>query len=236
MLFINQAFACFDTYLFLKKSSMVYPKKSLVLEANGEYSFTKFKDPSEDMFFTFGNLYYGVSDRFSIQMSIGSGEKPRGEFKLDSYGIRGVYNVYTSPIRFFTVDFILEQRGMFTEQANEIEISTPVIFYGNTFTYVVHPTFNYGLNSENFTWGGHLGLFYNLSSSSLVGFGIEYASVHSSSYAGQRLTESESSTSVFFGTYLGNRLYLQNEIAKGLSNSRDIGFALTTKFIIKQRK
>lgn len=229
---INQLFACFDTYLFLRKSSMVYPIKYLVLETNGEYSFTKFSSPSEDMFFIFGNLYYGVFNRFSMQISLGSGEKPRGEFKLDSYGIRGVYNIYTNPVSYFTVDLILEHRGMLTEKSNEIEVSTPAIFYGNDFTYVIHPTFNYAFNKDDFTLGGHLGLFYNLSSSSLVGIGVEYFSVHSSSYAGQRLTESEASTSLFFGTYLGERIYLQNEIAKGLSNSRDLGFALTTKFVL----
>lgn len=226
------AFACFDTYLFLRKASMVYPYKSLVLEANGEYSFNKFNDPTQDQFFTMGSLYYGLLRNFSVQFTLGSSEKPRGEFSLDAYSIRGVYNVFTSAQNDFNFNLILEHRGMMNQKANEFEISTPFIYYNNDMTYVIHPTMSYGLNSEDLTVGGHLGLFYSFNPNSLVGFGAEYASVQSSSYGGQRLTQSEFSTSLFFGTYLGNRIYLQNEFAKGLSNSRDFGFAVTTKFIL----
>lgn len=233
LLAINKnLFACFDTYLFLKKSSMAYPYKSLVLETNGEYSFTKFNDPTQDQFFAMGSLYYGLLKNFSIQLTIGSAEKPRGEFALDAYSIRGVYNIYTSRENEYNFNLILEHRGMTTQKANEIEISTPFILHNNDFTYVIHPTTSYGLNSEDFTIGGHLGLFYSFNPNSLIGIGAEYASVQSSSYGGQRLTQSEVSTSLFFGTYLGNRIYLQNEFAKGLSNSRDFGMAITTKFIL----
>lgn len=231
VLYIN-SYACFDTYLFLRKSSMVYPYKSLLLEANGEYSFNKFNDPTQDQFFTMGSLYYGLLKNFSIQVSIGSSEKPRGEFALDAYSIRGVYNVFTSKEHDYNFNLILEHRGMTTQKANEIEFSTPFIMYNNDFTYVIHPTVSYGLNSEDLQVGGHLGLFYSFNPNSLIGVGAEYASVQSSSYGGQRLTQSEFSSSLFFGTYLGNRIYLQNEFAKGLSNSRDFGFAVTTKFII----
>lgn len=225
-------FACFDTYLFLKKFSMAYPYKSLVLETNGEYSFTKFNDPNQDQFFATGSLYYGLFRNFSIQLTFGSSEKPRGEFALDAYSIRGVYNIYTSRENNYNFNLIFEHRGMTTQKANEVEISTPFILHNDDFTYVVHPSMSYGLNSEDLTIGGHLGLFYTFNPNSLVGIGAEYASVQSSSYGGQRLTQSEFSTSLFFGTYLGNRIYLQNEFAKGLANSRDFGIAITTKFIL----
>lgn len=229
--FNSLTFACFDTYLFLRKATMVYPYKSLVLEANGEYSFTKFNDPSQDMFFTMGSLYYGLMKNFSIQFSVGSGEKPRGELKFDSYSIRGVYNVYSSPANQYNLNLIMEHRGMFTENANEIEVSSPFIIHNYEMTYVIHPVMIYGFNSKDFAIGGHLGLFHTYENS-LIGIGAEYLSTQSSSYAGQRLTQSEFSTSLFFGTYLGNRIYLQNELAKGLSNSRDFGLAITTKFIL----
>jgi len=225
-------YACFDTYLFLRKASMVYPYKSLVLEANGEYSFNKFNDPTQDQFFTMGSLYYGLARNFSFQFSFGSSEKPRGEFALDAYSVRGVYNLYTSKNNDYNVNLILEHRGVINQKQNEIEFSTPFIYYNNDLTYVIHPTMIYGLNSEDLSIGGHLGLFYSFNPNGLIGIGAEYASVQSSSYAGQRLTQSEFSTSLFFGTYLGNRIYLQNEIAKGLANSRDLGFAITTKFIL----
>lgn len=230
--FYLDTFACFDTYLFLRKASMVYPYKSLVLEANGEYSFNKFNDPTQDQVFTMGSLYYGLLNNFSVQFTLGSSEKPRGEFSLDEYSIRGVYNVFTSAQNDYNFNLILEHRGIKNQKANELEISTPFIHYNNDMTYVIHPTMNYGLNSEDLTVGGHLGIFYSFNPNSLVGLGAEYASVQSSSYGGQRLTQSEFSTSLFFGTYLGNRIFLQNEFAKGLSNSRDFGFAVTTKFII----
>lgn len=226
------SYACFDTYLFLKKASMVYPYRSIVMELNGEYSFTSFKDLSNDMFFSNINFYYGIARRISLQASLGSSEKPRGEFKLDTYGIRGVFNAYSSLNRSYTLDVIFEHRGMFTEKANEFEISAPSIFYNNDFTYVIHPTFSYLLESKDYQIGGHLGVFYELNEKSVIGLGYEYASIHSSSYLGQRLTESEQSASLFFGSYLGNRVYLQNELAKGISNSRDFGFALTTKIVL----
>jgi len=231
-LLYSSSYACFDSYLFLRKASMVYPHKSLVVELNGEYSFTRFNNPSEDMFFSMGSLYYGLAKNFSVQFSIGSGEKPRGEFNLDAYSVRGVYNLYTSSQYDYNFNLILEHRGMMNQRANEFEISTPFIYYNNDITYVIHPTMSYGLNSEDLQIGGHLGLFYSFNQNSLVGIGAEYASVQSSSYGGQRLTQSEASASLFFGTYLGNRIYLQNEFAKGLSNSRDFGLAITTKFIL----
>ncbi|MCX8057614.1 MAG: hypothetical protein N3F03_08410 [Ignavibacteria bacterium] len=231
LLHIN-SYACFDTYLFLRKASMVYPYKSLVLEANGEYSFTKFNDPSQDQLFTMGSIYYGLLKDFSIQLTIGSSEKPRGEFALDAYSIRGVYNLFTSKENDYNFNLIFEHRGMTNRKANEIEISTPLIHFNDDFTYIIHPTMSYGLNSQDLTIGGHLGFFYNFNPNSLIGIGAEYASVQSSSYGGQRLTQSEFSTSLFFGTYIGNRIYLQNEFAKGLANSRDFGLAITTKFII----
>jgi len=231
-LLYSSSYACFDTYLFLRKASMVYPHKSLVVELNGEYSFTRFNNPSEDMFFSMGSLYFGLAKNFSVQFSIGSGEKPRGEFNLDAYSVRGVYNIYTSSQYDYNFNLILEHRGMMNQRANEFEISTPFIYYNNDLTYVIHPTVSYGLNSEDLQIGGHLGLFYSFNQNSLVGIGAEYASVQSSSYGGQRLTQSEASASLFFGTYLGNRIYLQNEFAKGLSNSRDFGLAITTKFIL----
>lgn len=120
---------------------------------------------------------------------------------------------------------------MFIENANEIELSSPLIIHNHEMTYVIHPVMSCGLNSKDFSIGGYLGLFHTFENS-LIGFDAEYLSTQSSSYIGQRLTQSEFSTSLFIGTYLGNRFYLQNELVKGLSNSRDFGLAITTKFIL----
>jgi hypothetical protein len=226
------AYPCFDTYLFLRKGSMVYPFRSLVFELNGEYSINRLGSPQEDSFLSMGSVYYGLTRNLSLQFTIGSDEKARNEFKVDYYGIRGVYNLYSSLTNSYTLDLIFEHRGKLNEKANELEVSLPNIFHISNFTYVIHPTASYGLESKDFTLGAHAGVFRTINEVGVVGIGAEYASVHSSSYAGQRLTKSEYSMSIFLGAKIGDRFYLQNEIAKGLANSRDIGFAITAKVIL----
>ncbi|CUU00580.1 hypothetical protein JGI1_00015 [Candidatus Thermokryptus mobilis] len=231
-LITTTAYPCFDTYLFLKRGSMVYPFRSLVFELNGEYSINSLSLPGEDTFLSMGSIYYGLAQNFSLQFTLGSDEKVRNEFKIDYYGISGVYNLYSTLTGSYTLDLIFAHRGKLNEKSNEFEISIPNIFRASNFTYVIHPTASYGLESKEFTLGAHAGIFYTFNEIGIIGVGAEYASVHSSSYAGQRLTKSEYSTSVFFGARIGERFYLQNEIAKGLANSRDIGFAITAKVIL----
>jgi hypothetical protein len=231
-LFASTAYPCFDTYLFLRKGSMVYPQRSLVFDLNNEYSFNSVGAPQNDMFFLNGNIYYGIARNFSVQFSLGSGEKPRNDFKIDSYGIRGVYNLFSSEAQDYTLDVIAEHAGRFDGAENEMTFSLPNIFRSEQLTYVVHPTATYAFEDKNMTVGGHTGLFYDFNESGVIGVGAEYASVQSSSSAGQRITQSEFSASLFLGAHLGSSIYLQNEIAKGVSNSRDFGFALTTKVIL----
>ncbi len=231
LLLTQTAYPCFDTYLFIKKGSMVYPYRTLIFELVGEYSINSLRLPQDDSFLSLGSIYYGLAKNFSIQFTIGSDEKSRDYFKVDYYGIRGVYNFYTSHMSKYTLDVIFEHRGNFVEKNNEFEVSLPNIFHLSNFTYVIHPTASYELESKDFTLGGHLGAFYTFAESGIIGVGVEYASVHSSSYAGHRLTKSEYSASIFFGAKIGERIYLQNEIAKGLANSRDMGLALTIKII-----
>lgn len=231
LLFISYtAYPCFDTYLFLQKGSMVYSHKSVVFELTGEYSFNRVSTPQEDMFFSNGSIYYGMASDFSIQLSIGSGEKERKDFKFDTYGLRGVYNAYSSINNDYTLDFIGAYYG--GGEDREIEFSTPSIFHFSELTYVLHPSFNYTLNANEFTPGIHTGLFYNINESGIIGVGAEYASVHSSSYAGSRIIQSEVSASLFLGAHIGKKFYIQNEFAKGLANSRDFGFAITTKIAL----
>lgn len=230
LILVTSAYPCFDTYLFLQKGSMVYPHKATVLEFAGEYSFNRMNTPGEDMFFANGSMYYGLAKNFSVQLSLGSGEKERKDFELDTYGIRGVYNVYTFSNSLYTLDFIgAYYRG---SDESEVEFSVPNIFNLSDITYVLHPSFNYSIHSKEFTPGVHTGLFYGFNESGIIGVGAEYASVHSSSYAGNRITQSEVSASLFFGAYIGKNFYIQNELAKGLANSRDFGFAVTTKIVL----
>ncbi len=228
---VYNSYACFDTYLFLKKNSMVYPYKSLVFELNGEYSINKIGNPAEDSFLSNGNIYYGIAERFSLQFSIGSGEKSRNEYKIDYFGLRGVYNIFSSMSNNHTADFILEYHSEFSDFLGDVEFSVPNIFRSSDITYVIHPTLNYNLIDKNFQVGGHTGIFYNFNDNGIIGIGAEYLSPQSGSYSGSRITKSEFATSLFFGAHIGNMIFIQNEIAKGLANSRDFGFAVTVKFI-----
>ena len=48
-------------------------------------------------------------------------------------------------------------------------------------------------------------------------------------YFSSRIVEGEAAASLFIGAMIGENLFIQNELAKGLANSRDFGVALTIK-------
>lgn len=229
---IQGSYACFDTYLFLHKRSMVYPHKALLLEWMGEYSINRIKTPQSDNFISYGSIYYGAGENFSIQFSIGSDEKQRDALKVDVFGIRGVLNAYSSAVHGYNLDLAVEYRGGFNGNRSEIEVSIPNIFHFSNLTYIFHPGISYGLLDDNLQAGAHTGLFYNFNETSIIGIGAEYASPQSSSYAGNRIVDGEIAASIFIGAKIGSLLYVQNEFAKGLSNSRDFGFAVTAKFLL----
>lgn len=228
----DSVYPCFDTYLFLRRGSMVYPRNMLIVDLNNEYSFNRIGSPQNDVFMLNGNLYYGVTDEFSVQFSLGSGEKPRDDFGIDSYGIRGVYNLFSSMAGGYTLDFIAEGNGSLDGTENGMTVSIPNIFRSGELTYVLHPATRFEFGRNNISAGGHTGIFYDFNGAGIIGAGAEYMSVHGSSSAVNRMTRSELSASLFLGAKIGGSLYIQNEIAKGVSNSRDFGFALTTKVIL----
>ncbi|MBU1077836.1 MAG: hypothetical protein KKH98_11125 [Spirochaetes bacterium] len=229
-------YACFDTYLFLNNYSMVYPQKQMVVENLSEYSFNSMTNPDDDTFLSDFNAYYGLFERFSIQLGLSSSEKPRNEFKIDEYGIKGVLNVLnTKPLHsvdMYTLDIILAHRSDFEGHESAIEFSVPNIFYKKENILVVHPVFEANIShGSEYSIGGHLGLFHSFYNSTLIGIGAEYSSAQNGSTFNKRLVEGESAASLFLGAKLGKIFYLQNEFAKGLANSRDLGFASTIKLI-----
>jgi hypothetical protein len=227
--------ACFDTYLFLQKSSMVYPEKQFVLEGSGEYVMPSFDASSEDIFSGNFNVYYGFAKRFSMQAGLSSSEKERSAFGIDGYGIRAVYGVFQNYKDFYNLDVILEHAAPFEMNEASFELSVPSIFHVNNFTYVVHPVMSFGKNVE-FGLRGHGGAFYRINNIAVVGLGAEYASAQSGSQFGERMVDGEAATSLFFGTQLGVA-YLQNEFIKGWgANGNDFGFAATVKFILPSFK
>lgn len=232
------AYACFDTYLFLNKYSMVYPKGKFVADTLVEYSANKITSPEEDTFFMNVNIFYGIIDRLSIQLGVESSEITRNDvFAIEGFGVRGVYNVVSESLLGldnFTFDIILEHHEGFWGKNMSLEFSFPGIFYAGKVVGVIHPVFSLAnLEQESFEYslGGHCGVFYLISDSALVGIGAEYQSAQNGSAFGSRIIEGEAGVSLFFGAKLGDSVYLQNEFAKGLANSRDFGMAVTIKFI-----
>jgi hypothetical protein len=222
--------ACFDTYLFLQKSDMVYPQGQMVLEGSGEYIMAKMNNPGEDFLSGGTNLYYGFSKRFSMQVGISSSEKERANFAIDGYGLRAVYGLVQGYKGVYNLDVILEHASTFDFDDANYEISMPNIFHVNNFTFVIHPVTSFG---TNFNLRGHGGIFYHINGVGIVGIGSEYASAQTSSRFNQRLVRGEGATSLFFGSQMG-RVYLQNEFIKGWGENggNDFGFAATVKFTL----
>lgn len=237
VVFVGGVYPCFDTYLFLNKSSMVYPKYKFVADTLLEYSANRIVAPEEDTFFINLNVFYGILDNFSIQVGISSKEITRSEvFEIEGFGIRGVWNVFSDRVvgDIFTIDLILEHHQGFFGKDIALEFSTPFVVYLGSFVGVVHPVFSLaGLEKEiiEYSIGGHCGIFYLIGNNALVGIGAEYSSAQNGSTFGSRLIEGEAGVSLFFGAKLGENVYLQNEFAKGLANARDFGMAVTLKFI-----
>jgi len=232
---VGEILGCFDTYLFINRGSMVYPYKKFVFETLGEYSFNSIKNPDEDTFLADFNGYYGVAPKFSLQIGVSSSEKSRAEFKIDEYGVRGVYNIYNRMKKYF-VDIILAHHGQFSGSEMVYHFSVPNMIYKKDLLFVIHPTFEIVLtknpNKVENTFGGHGGVFWIVRNSALIGLGAEYASPQSGSVWNKRLVEGEVASSLFLGGKIGDIMYIQSEFAKGLANSRDFGYAITLKILL----
>lgn len=230
----NYGVACFDTCLFLNKQSMVYPTKHLVVDTLGEYSFNKMTEPNDDSFLMDFNAYYGVTKRFSLQIGASSSEKSRAQFKLDEYGIKGVYNILSEGKKMYYLDTILACRSSI-DGTLSFEISAPNILYHKNNIFVLHPVSEIvkGKSVNEYSIGGHIGIFHSFNNMAIIGVGAEYRSAQNGSTFNKRLVEGESAASLFLGAKLGDVVYFQNEFAKGLANSRDLGFAATLKFFVK---
>ncbi len=233
-LFTNSFYlsACFDTYLFLNRSSMVYPASKIVIDGLAEYSANNIAQPFNDTFLMNFNLYYGFTTKFSIQAGVSSSEKLRNEIKIDEYGIKGVYNIFRSISRKYSADIILAHHSGFGGENMTLEFSVPNMLYIKDNLIVIHPTVTFGLNKDQQEYGAHFGFFHLFKNSALVGIGYEYASPQNGSFWNKRLVDGESAMSLFFGGKIGDIFYIQNEFAKGLSNSRDFGFAATLKILL----
>jgi hypothetical protein len=223
--------ACFDTYVFLQKSSLVYPEGQMVMEISGDYIVPKVRDATADFLSGGMNMYYGFSKRFSMQAGVTSSEKDRSAFSIHGYGVRGVYGILQGYREVYNLDAVLDYTAPFDGSENSFEFSTPNIFHVKSYTFVVHPVWGFGRN-VNFSMRGHGGAFYHFSTTGIIGIGAEYASGQSGSQFGQRLVKGEAGTSLFFGSQIGS-VYLQNEFIKGWGvRGNDFGFAATMKFIL----
>lgn len=224
--------ACFDTYLFLQKRGMNYPYQMAAFDGNGEYVIGDLKSGNEDLFSGNFNVYYGLTERFSFQVSASSAEKVRSQFELDELGLRGVYSFICQYRGVYNLDFILEHHTGVSDGSKVYEFSAPSIWYKNNTTFVVHPVAAFGPDMK-MGLRGHGGIFQSIGSGSLIGVGAEYASAQSSASLGHRLVVGEAATSLFFGSSIGSSFYLQNELIKGWgAEGPDVGFAMTLKFVV----
>ncbi len=231
---VVSAYACFDAFLFMQKGSMVYPKNVLAIEAFGEYSFNSMAAPTGDAFLAEGRLFYGISDKASVQLGFGSGEKPRDELALDVISASGTYNILRNRDNSYTLDGIMACVGNLESNNYSFEISAPNIFRVDKYVIVAHPVVEL-IKEDKFdaTAGAHAGFFRVFDNGAIFGIGAEYQSGQGGPYFSDRLVEGEAATSLFFGAMIGDNLFIQNELAKGLANSRDFGYALTLKGVFK---
>ena len=228
--------ACFDTYLFMQRGSMVYPLKMVALDGNCEYTINEMRVGEPDLFTGNLNVYYGLIEGISLQASLASSEKERSQFGFDEYGFRVVYSILSQNRGVYNLDMILECHTAADNSTSLLEMSMPSIWHFNRLTFVAHPV---GAFERELKFGlrGHGGAFYRMPTGALVGLGVEYESAQSSSNLGKRLVKGEAGTSLFFGSMLGPNLFLQNELIKGwgVGSSRgDVGFAVTLKVLLQK--
>ena len=235
ILFTANGYPCFDTFLFIHKKSMVYPVGYTAADVLAEYSVNDTRNAGGDSYFTNYNVYYGLAERFSVQFGMSTVETTREESQngVDSWSVRGVFNALNIANGTYYLDLILEHHTGVEADGNTTVFSVPNIFNISNFILVIHPVYeiNRAEGANEYVWGGHGGIFYNVNNRGIIGIGAEYASPQSSSALNRQLTDGEFAASLFVGFNFGN-LYFQNEFAKGLQNSRDYGVAATVKLFL----
>lgn len=213
------AFPCFDTFLFLNRSSMVYPSGMFAFDVLGEYTMNRMDAPGNDTLLMNLNAFYGVTKDLSVQVTLGSDEKERNMVKMDVMAVRGVLNLMRNVSGGFNMDIILEHHTSIVTAGATTEVSLPGILHLSNFTFVVHPVAGYTYEERAFEFSVHGGAFYRFGDSALIGLGSEYAG-------------GEVAASLFVGGKLGPNIFIQNEFIKGLANSKDFAVAATLKFLI----
>ncbi len=235
LVFSSTGYPCFDTFLFIHKKSMVYPRGYAAADVLAEYSVNDTRDASGDSYFTNYNIYYGLAESFSVQFGVSTVETTREERGggVDSWSARGVLNALNVGGGTYYLDVILEHHTGVDADGNTTVFSVPNILNISDFVLVVHPVYEVTRvdGANEYAWGGHAGLFYNVNNRGIVGIGAEYGSPQSGSALNRQYTDGEAAASLFVGFNFGN-LYFQNEFAKGLNNSRDYGFAATVKLFL----
>lgn len=235
VLFTSSGYPCFDTFLFLHKKSMVYPRGYAAADVMAEYSVNSTNASGGDSYFTNYNLYYGLAEQFSVQFGVSSVETTRedGGSGTDSWSARGVLNALNFGGGVYYLDMVLEHHTGVDAEGNTTVFSVPNIFNISDFVLVVHPM--YGMirsgGAHEYVLGGHAGLFYNIANKGIIGVGAEYAGPQGGSALNRQMTGGDAAASLFVGFNLGN-LYFQNEFAKGLSDSHDYGVAATVKLFL----
>jgi hypothetical protein len=224
--------ACFDTYRFLQKQGLAYERGLLAVETSGEYVAQDLRTAAGDAFSGAVSLTCGLGGRFSVQGSLASAEKVRGDFRFDQWGLRGVYGLVGAAGDGYHLDAVLELSAAAAGGVEGYELSTPNLWYRRDLTVVLHPVVALTRAGE-FGARGHGGVFHALGGVGIVGLGSEYESAQSGGRFGKRLVRGAGASSLFLGANVGPNLFLQNELIKGWgAGGADVGFALTLKVLL----
>ena len=219
-LFTALAHGCFDVYTIILNRPMTYPEHEAALSLGTEYTFTQMSVPEEDEVSFPARLYYGITEYFTAYAGGEfAGTRAPENYEYNSTDVGLFYNVYSGKL--FSITPAAETHFIYKGGAPAYDISLIFTKPVNNWFVVLHPKLEVTAPEEgvNSVFGYHFGVFYNFGSHSSLGWGHEYFD--------KALT-----TSLFIGSFIGDRLFFQSEFIKGLTEqAQDYGFAASLKYV-----
>jgi len=221
-LFPVSGYSCFDVYTIILNRPITYPAHEAALSLGTEYTFTHMSAPEEDEISLPARLYYGITEHFTAYAGGEvAGVRSPESFDYNATDIGLFYNVYNSELFSFTP--AAETHFPYKGGAPAHDISMILTKPVNNWFVVLHPKLEMTPAEDGGTsnvFGYHFGVFYNFGSHSSLGWGHEYFD--------KALT-----TSLFIGSFIGDRLFFQTEIIKGLTDeAQNYGFAASLKYVL----
>ncbi|MEK7704447.1 MAG: hypothetical protein AAB426_05765 [Myxococcota bacterium] len=212
--------ACFDTHLILLGRPITYPEGEGVILLNPEYSFNRWKHGEADSLETALDVDYGVTDKLTVSGGLISGDKLRQDFEVDQAHVGLWYGAYRTPL--FGLTPAIEHASTFDAKDSETDFALIGTINLGDAMIVVHPKATFvreGGTETRLTGGAHLGAFYRLGLSGILGVGTEYI-------------DSAATASLFLGAFIGEHVYFGWEAILGLNDeAQSFGMANTLKYM-----